>query len=452
MSRYKALKEVTMRVFHIVGKTHVREWQIWIESDVQVHTRHGVAGGRMQHTFDIIKSVGKKDTKAFVPAPANAILEMQRKIRKKVESGYVEIKEGEQAEAHTTLSLDSLPKNLCFMKPRPQPKKGKQKDMLDQIIADEDRAIITIKRNGFMHPILVDTEGDVHIYTRRMDECTEKYPHLVESLVDNVPSQTVLLCEFVVVTDNTDDRLAIQGISNSLPKRARELQKDKKATAIILYIPFWDGSDMSDMSFGSALEFLEEQFGVKSRCPKYFEPIQIFYGSLSEAVVYTQKKRREGLVIYDAKASPGGMLYNFRGKPERPECWKWKPVLEDDFIVVFDPDGEATKMKWHKDARGGWGHGRRKNLPGRVALYQFNKRNDPVFISHCGSGFDEKSLQEVLDRRKVATANGVCGVAEIHYSERRYISRGDTSNSIIEPRFKQWRDDKCETECSNDLL
>lgn len=448
-----------MREFHIDGKRNVLTWIIWIENKVEVHMQHGILEGKLQHTFDIIGSVGKKGTKAFVPPQANAVLDAERKIRKKVEEGYREVNPDTKkplTKAATKINFKGLPKNLCFMKPRPEPDSGKQLKMRDNVLWHK-REIITVKRDGFMHPILIDDIGNIRIYTRRMDEATDKYPHMVASLKKAcIPKKTILLCEFIVLNKNgRDDRLAIQAISNSLPERARAMQQaGDKAQAVVLSIPFWDGADMSRLTFGQAIEFLEEQFGLKGRCPDYFEGMEVFYGSFKEAIKYVTEGEREGLVIYDGEASPGDKAWNFRGKPERPECWKWKPVYEDDFLIVFDPDAEH----WPKKQCGGWGRGKWKEYPGQVALYQLAQASkspdEPTswtFISNCGSGLDETKQKEIMKRAK-KRKDGTAGIAEIHYSGRRYLSRDEVSNAVIEPRFIRWRDDKDETEVVNPLL
>jgi ATP-dependent DNA ligase len=438
-----------MRVFRIEGKKHPLEWRVWIENEIELHSEAGVAGGRMQHTFDIIKSVGKAHTKAFIPAPQNAVLEAARRIRKKVEAGYEEIdpKTNKQLnDAASELSFDVLPKNLCFMKCRKPPDNKAQIAAFNEALSNP---IITIKRDGFMHPILIDTAGNVKIYTRRMDDCTEKYPHIVKAITrTKLPKRTIILSELVTERDDgSDDRLAIQAISNSLPERARALQQaGPKAKAIFLYIAFWGGESLADLSFGAGIEFLEQQFGTKDRKPEHCDIMEVFYGSFEEAKKHVIDKNIEGLVIYNANESPGSMLFNFRGKPERPMAFKWKPIFEDDFICVFDPDCESGR--WDPKQCGEWGRGRRKGFPKNLALYQYNRKGEMIFISHVGTGLTEATLQEILDRR----INGDVGVAEIHYTSRRYISKGEISNSLVEPRFVRWRPDKKRKECVDDNI
>jgi hypothetical protein len=255
-----------------------------------------------------------------------------------------------------------------------------------------------------------------------------------------------LCCEFIVRQPNGKcDRLAMQAISNSLPERARALQQGptQKAEATVLGIYFWDGADVvTDFTFGEQIEFLEEQFGLPSRCPPYVRGMEVFYETFDRAQEYVLEKGLEGLVIYDSTHKPGSKAYNFRGKPQRPDCWKWKPEFEDDFIVIFDPDKGKTG--------GAWGRGRHRNMAGRIALYQFNGDGELVYCSGCGTGLSDKDRADVVKRAR--PIDGMCGVAEIKFVTRRYEKEGDGSNALVEPRFVRWRSDKDPEEVVNASL
>ena len=163
-------------------------------------------------------------------------------------------------------------------------------------------------------------------------------------------------------------------------------------------------------------------------------------GTLDELMITVRNEGLEGLVIYDAEAIFGDAVMNFRGREERPEAWKWKPIQEGDFIVVFDPDGA-----WSSGKPGGrYGKGRLKDLPGVVALYQFGAGGMMHYICNCGSGFTEDQRKYVL--RKAANSAGIAGVARIKYESRTFISEGDDTNALTAPIFLEWHPDKSTTE------
>ena len=176
-----------MREFHKKGKNHTLTWSVWVHKN-EVHTQSGIVGGNLKHTYDIPGSVGKEGTKAFVPPEAQAVLVAERKVRKKVEEGYYEVDpETGEAKGSSAHSLDftHLPKNLCFFKPRRWPTTKKEharvQALLGTVDPGDEREILTIKRDGMMHAVLITPTEDVKIYTRRMDECTDSYPHLVKA-------------------------------------------------------------------------------------------------------------------------------------------------------------------------------------------------------------------------------------------------------------------------------
>ncbi len=439
-----------MREFRIEGKKKTLVWRIWRDG-ADVHVAYGTLGGQLQHTSDRIKGV-KAGTSAYLNPEANAIEEVIRKIRDKTDAGYVEVdaETGKPlSQGASKIDFRDLQKNLCWMKPRPQPKEGTKDNEVFQSVIRGGNYVATFKRDGFMHPVLIDDKGKVKIYTRRMESCTAKYPHLVSAFENMLlPTRSILLCEFVVVKDDHDNRLMMQAISNSLPDRARGMQTVDKARAVVLSIPFWNGVDIfSSATFGASLEFLEEQFGEPLHRPEYVDVMEIDYHGFEHAKKEVKHRRLEGLVVYDLNAVPGERAYNFRGKPERPECWKWKPVLEDDFLVVFDPD----LKHWGEYKEGGsWGRGKHQQSAGRVALYQYDVDGTPVFISGCGSGFTDEQRAGIV---KVAgTHKGIVGVAEVKFVERRYVSHGDKTNSLVEPVFVRWRTDKSVEEIVNPEL
>jgi ATP-dependent DNA ligase len=432
-----------MRRFRKKGKNNTLEWEVWVVKN-QVHTESGVVGGKKQHTFDVPGPMGVANTKGFVTAEAQAILVAERKATKKIEEGYYEVDPRTNEVLSTTedsITFEYLPKNLAFFKPQkwPDTKKGEE-EFANILIGNRD--IITVKRDGMMHAVLITKSRDVRIYTRRMDECTASYPHLVHAFkAMEFPKETVITCEFIVkTTDGRDDRDYMASIARSLPDRAVSLQQNgKKAEAVILGVPFLSGRPMFDDPVVNMAEFLENE--LKGLCTPYVSTIQILYAHFPIAKAYIYDKGLEGLVIYDGSAIFGEKAYNFRGTPERPSCWKWKPQYEDDFIIMFDPE----------NSRGKWGSGKLKELPGNVLLAQYNKSQELVSICNCGTGFTEEERTDLLVRAK-DNPHRIAGVAIIKYVQRGYRSKGHLSNALREPVFIGWHPDKTPEEVINPNL
>lgn len=428
------------------------EWRIWVDDEV-VHMESGVVGGRMKHTSDRPGPVGKFGTKGYKDAKIQAILVADRHIRDKIDRlGYQEIdpKTGKVIESRRSDDLDFAhpAKNTRFMKCRHQPDPGTREMEELQEVIDSDRAIFTIKRDGMMHPIFIDEDGVVRIFTRRMDPCTEKYPYLASEIAKSrFPPQTVLLTELVVEESGRDNRRLVQTLDRSLPERAQTLQEDpfRRPKAIILGVPYWKGLPiMAEMPVHEWIDFMYRHFGTRNY--QYLRLMETITGPLDELMEMVRIEKLEGLVIYDSEAIFGDAVVNFRGREERPEAWKWKPILEGDFVVVFDPDGAWSGGK----PAGRYGKGRLKELPGVVALYQYGPSGELHYICNCGSGFTEDQRAYIL--RRAANRRGVVGVARIKYESRTFIAEGDDTNALSHPIFLEWHPDKSPNEAFDERL
>lgn len=439
-----------MRVFIQRGKKKPLVWKIGVNDDVIV-MESGVKGGKMKTTSDRVLSVGKPGTKAYRSPEVQAQEVALRHIREKVERmGYREVDpdtlEFLEDQTDDEINWKNPPKNMRFMKCRHQPKPDEKKKLAELMeVIDSGNAIFTIKRDGMMHPIFIDEEGDVHIFTRRFDRCTDHYPHIMmEVAACDFPPKTILLCEFVCTKNRKDSRKLVQTLDRSLPDRARKLQEDpfRRPKAIVLGIPYWGGEAiMATRTCDEWLEFMYDQFERVHKL-EYLEPMQILAGDFDLCLELVEEKGWEGLVIYDGRATFGDAVVNFRGREERPKAWKWKIYKEGDFVVVFDPDGEFDGG-FNKKERGKWGRGRLQGLPGNFALYQYDTKGDLHYISNVGSGFKEKEEKDLSRALQWARNNdGFVAVAEIKYESRTFIADGDDTNALTGAIFLRWRHDK----------
>jgi predicted DNA-binding WGR domain protein len=156
------------------GRAGERYWRCAVHGDT-VSTEWGAVtkSGNSPHgaTSDIPGPKGKAG-KSYFTAEQNAKFTYERLIRKKKEEGYIELGIVSEASSEINFTIP-LPKNLCFSKP----KNSIEPDQLEDIV--RTGAIFTRKVNGMGTIIYLDVEGDVTIYSRRMDDVTEKFPHAV---------------------------------------------------------------------------------------------------------------------------------------------------------------------------------------------------------------------------------------------------------------------------------
>ncbi len=115
--------------------------------------------------------------------------------------------------------IDPLDSNLVLAKPKHS---IAEKDIVK--LETVGRLVSTRKRDGHRHIIVIPghTRSDVRIYTRTMNEVTEKFPHFVKMFhVCGIPSGTILDTELVCESEkgvDDFDRVA------SLAKNARAVE------------------------------------------------------------------------------------------------------------------------------------------------------------------------------------------------------------------------------------
>lgn len=444
-----------MRTFVNRGKSKLLYWAIGLDENDRsiIHMHSWLEGSeKVKKTWDRPGSIGKEGTKSFKDPETYALIRIQQEVDKKLRQGYREVGEAEDLNGKPALNFRSPQKGFSLWKPQQKPEEGTRayKKMMEVI--DDSAALFTVKRDGNRHLITIDGDSDVHIFTRRLDRCTEWYPWLVEEIQSmGLPPKTLLDVELVVEKDGVDDRRTFQSLSRSLKDRALDLQRAnpwKKPQAIVLGTPIWHGQYIVEtMSVSEWMEHLYERMGPLAKHADYVQVMETIPSSDFESCKQiVEEEHREGLVIYDMNAVFGDNAISVNGHPSRPSVWKWVPVYEGDFIVVFDPGGKSS---W--DVKGDWGKGRRKNLPGRVALYQYGGDGCIHYVGLCGSGFDEEQLQDVLHRTRM-NGGGVAGVAKVSYRSRSYLSEGGPSNALTIPVFMHWRDDKAFEEAQDDRL
>lgn len=434
-----------MREFRkITGRTsRPIVWQIGIDpKDPTTYVvRWGLENGAMQETRDTPGTCGKKGHANYQTAKEYVKFCIDREIRKKTEQGFVEYKNGEAlTKAASKIDFSkSLPKNLCFYKP-----KKEISDKALKELEESNRAVWTLKRDGMMH-IVVKRMDNIEIYSRRMDLVTEKFPHIVESaeLLD-LPNDTILLGEMCFLKDdgsesflNTsricrsdpDLALAYQGFSE-FPKRKKDESVLGKVSYYVFDIAFFQGIDLiSTISIKERLVMLRELFkrldqnlsigtgrfaNVKQLFAEsklrekmlreyHIAPLKIYKTDAGNDLELAKRLRAEGFVVLDVDTCYGNKAYSFDGKAQRPEgIWKRKPKYEDEFVIVDFYSGTGRNRgrlggffikqlhpdtgKWidcgkcgggfkDNDREGFWQEG--KKLIGQTIKIEFDSRQPP---------------------------------------------------------------------------
>jgi len=442
------------------GRSGERYWMIGFEAAPgapveTITTEWGaiIKGKRKKHgdTKDRPGPKGKPGTKAYVTAEANACFNADRLIRKKMEEGYAEVGlDGRPLLGGTADEIrhdQPLPKNLCFSKPRNSVSAG-----YAEKLERAGQLLLTRKVNGMMVISHIDHEGEAHLYSRRLDDVTELFPHMTLALGPSgmrFPPESILLWEAFMGEGNTADEFeAVQSVMRSKPARALQLQEEGGLVKFyLLRIPLWKGTALEKINTcEQQCHLIENTF--TDRFLEYFVdsepflfPLENVEVPLPEAMTLVEKHGWEGFVAYERAEVMGEYSYSFHGKPDRPKCcFKIKPVYEDDFVAFWEPEKGTKEMP-----RGSYGSGKNSSSVGSISLYQYNMAGELIYICEC-SGFTDD------DREYLEKAADYPAVAQVEYTNRSYVSKGRKSNALQFPRFMRLRTDKKVEECFNPAL
>jgi ATP-dependent DNA ligase len=415
-----------MREFRKYTGRNVRPqvWFIDVEKNVVI-SKWGLLYGILQKTQDIIESCGIFGHANFRTAEQQAMLCLEREIKNKIDSGYVEYIDGNPtSEVSSEIDFSKpLPKNLCLYKPK--------KEISDKAIRQlekDNRAIWTLKRDGMMH-LLVKRLNNWEIYSRRMDLVTEKFPHIVEIFSKlTIPNNTIILGEMCLLKpDGSDDfkgvskicrsdpdlSLAYQGFKD-FPKRRKDESVIGKISYYVFDIAFLDGNDLiSSMPVKERLgiirqifrqldnrlkistgrnasleDLLQENKLREGLIRKYnIGPIKIYKTDSVSDLELTKKLKAEGFVLLDSDACYGDKSYSFDGKAQRPDgIWKRKPKYEDEFVITSIYGGT----------------GRNRDVLGGFTLKQIHPdTGEWIDCGKCGGGFTDDQRREFTDEELI---------------------------------------------------
>jgi ATP-dependent DNA ligase len=342
----------------------------------------GLIEGKFQETSNTYDYINKGKANQLDPEQA-AISDYNRIIQTKTKEGYLITESLDDLPEldNNEMDFDNIPLEFCCSKPNVKISDKK----LDNLI-EKNKTSLQVKYNGLCHFVLINSIGDVKVYTRRMDDHTRKYPDLVESTKkQNFSPNTLLIGELVV--DPTLNLPHLEGFklisqiskSNTVKGKVKEdltksfnYQKKHKVRCAIFSVLYYD----SEPVWQKPHEYIMDNF--ISELPFVYDNDVIFQPEIlnfDSAIEIRSKakeilEKTEGFVAWDLDQS---VEVSFNGKPKRRACYKIKASRDDDVIAY------------------GWreGTGDHQGQIGSLLIGKFDEDGNMVDMGRVGSGLKD---------------------------------------------------------------
>jgi ATP-dependent DNA ligase len=416
------MKSVTLYADNLKGSKKV--WKCWIEKDgITVASQWGAVGGKMQSTRDTQRK------NAFRSAAEVAVEEFDRRVKRKLRAGYVleQVQTtGVVATRTTPLNFNRLPRTFAPAKPiRELP--------MDEAVRleTEGKLIKQRKRDGMRHYIVSGDDGQVRVFSRGLDDMTDHFSRLTQEL--RLPARTILDAEFVVETANgQDDFIAVSEICRSKAPRAKQTmvyheQQGKTMFFVVFDILYYQAEPIWTVDYKTRLMLvnaaLEDAHQLRGRTQfNHVVPVPVLTKSLMDCLRRVEKLKWEGLVLW---RSDQATQVRMNRSPARCNCYKMKPMREDDFV--------ATGFEL--------GKGKNANVVGALKLAYYGGHGPgPVHkglvltpVGNVGTGLNDATRKEAL------TWQYPC-VVQVEYERM-------SDTGLRFPAFKRKRPDKKPQEC-----
>jgi len=362
------------------------------------------------------KNTGKANS---TTAAQQALLEMEAKLTKKMENGYIESLDSIADTAVVSITLDNLPKEFCPSKPHNK--------VPTSILKDPD-TYGQRKRDGHCI-ILVKTESSLcKIYSRGMEDITEymiTIPEVQQSVLQ-LPLGTMILTEFCFVKNGKDSTREIAKLVRKkdpieVLKRYAESATNGQFEIAPFDIMFRNGEFLGELTYKERYDILKSlRF---NNVPEIIKDWRIM-------VKAAKMVGWEGFVLRNDKDST--ISYSLNGKADRKGSYKHVFTREDDFIVISAEKGKA---------------GKQTGLYAQFNLAQYAQNGTLIDCGNCGPG----KLKH--DRLAELTKEIDSGELQFPFTiQVEYRDRHTDSGKLVFPQLEEIRYDKKPVECITDFI
>ena len=296
-------------------------------------------------------------------------------------------------------------------------------------------ASINYKYDGMRAQIHVK-DGEVKVFTRRLEDVTKQFPDVVDSVEDNIESNNCILDTEIVGYDPEDGgMIPFQKLSKRI-KRKYDIQKLKKEIPVevrpfdLIYLD----EPILERPYSERWENLESIVNEEEKQMTLVDNDQTSDPERVQEMQQTSLSAgHEGIMMknLDAEYKPGNRV---------GYMVKLKPVMETlDLAIV------GAK----------WSEGRRSDWLGRLFLGCYDEKNDQYLeVGKMATGLTDEQFKEITEKlkplitdedgRKVDVRPEV--IVEVEYEEIQESPTYSSGYALRFPRMKQFREDKEEAD------
>jgi len=224
----------------------------------------------------------------------------------------------------------------------------KAADVADAFRIVGSPAAFEYKYDGFRVMINKTEDGEIKIFTRRLEEVTKQFPEIVAYVESNVKGKTFILdAEAVGYDAKTKKYTDFQAISQRIRRKygIDEMAEVFPIELVIFDVIYLDGKSLIETPFGERRKAIEN---IVSE-----DPLKIV---LAKQLITDKESEVEKFYSEAIKDNQEGLMGKSLSAPYKPgarigHAVKLKPV-DNDFDLVITISG--TGAEWGTGKRGGW--------------------------------------------------------------------------------------------------
>ncbi|MFW6449734.1 MAG: ATP-dependent DNA ligase [Nanoarchaeota archaeon] len=312
----------------------------------------------------------------------------------------------------------------------------KAKDMGEAFRVVGKPAAIEYKYDGFRVQVHYN-EGDVKLFTRRLEDVTKQFPDVVKSIRDNVRCNTAILdTEIVGFNPKTNQYISFQEISQRIKRKynIEAMIKKYPVEVNVFDIMYYNGKMELESPFNKRRKLISQIVEPKTR-------------SIVLSRIMVTDKKDEAVSFYNEAldmGEEGVMVKNLQGD-YRPglrvgKGVKLKPVMDSLELVVVEAE---------------WGEGKRANWLTSFTLAAMDENKELKAVGKVSTGLKElesegttyKYLTDIMTPlivsqkgRKARLKPDV--VIEVNYEEIQKSTTYESGFALRFPRFVRLREER----------